>query len=860
MSVPKLKLNILRVGVVLLGVIFLVLLLLVKDGLTVKIKTQDQDLIGEDGLPASLTLGEGEIEKVFDSPVYKARFYFNSIAPQWEENNVGSEDRKVYLRTSSDGDSWTDWAEVDTAGPLRDDDPYPQTMFPEFPLIAEGRYFQYRVTLQRSLTSSVAPSISNLKVTLIDSRTPELLAFIDGIRPLLSTSAGQGPRIVTRAQWRSPDPYGRLFRGTSRYWAPQYVPAKQIFIHHTVTIGRSSDPAAAVRAIWAYHTYTRGWGDIGYNYVIDQKGTIYEGRFGGDNVVGGHVLGYNRGSSGIALLGCFEPGSPACRGAAAPSAAIRASLVTLLSWKSANYEINPNTVKTFCGFNFCPRLWTIAGHRDARPTSCPGSLIYNSLKSIRQQVAVKKPTWRFSAKQLDFSPIAFPEYDVEQDATLHFKNTGTAAWSKNTNRLVLKTTNPNGRTSLFQGSGWIDAQTPAVLNEESVAPGEIGTFTFNLKVLPPVTGKNYETFRLVSEGNTELSQSFTVAVLAPDAARNDELSDIASFQDLGNCETRIRAFISTGASFTSNDWWSSANYCSSSIVKAVSGDFDGDGISDVATLFDNGNGETRIHVFKSDGRQFVYQGDNGWWAGTDLPASAIKHATVGKFNGDSRDDIAVFYDRGGGSTAILVFLSQGNRFARALWWSSGGYSLSAVVAAIAGNFDGRGFDEIAVFYRYSGSETRIHIFKSDGGRFVYQGSGGWWRSTSYASSRIRKVVGGKFDSGGKFGDIAVFYDRGGGSTVIQMFASTGSKFVSKNWWSSSAYGLSAVPFALSGSFDETYDSFYHDLASIYDYPGAETRIHFFRSTGVSFRSATWWKSSDYDIASIKQFVSGRFGR
>ena len=52
MSVPKLKLNILRVGVVLLGVIFLVLLLLVKDGLTVKIKTQDQDLIGEDGLPA----------------------------------------------------------------------------------------------------------------------------------------------------------------------------------------------------------------------------------------------------------------------------------------------------------------------------------------------------------------------------------------------------------------------------------------------------------------------------------------------------------------------------------------------------------------------------------------------------------------------------------------------------------------------------------------------------------------------------------------------------------------------------------------------------------------------------------------
>lgn len=860
MSISKLRPHILRAGIVLVGAIFLVLLLLVKEGLTVKIKNQDQDLLGKDKLPLSLTLGTGETEKVFDSIIYKARFYFNSIAPQWEETNVDSNNRKVFLRTSVDGNNWTAWAEIDAVGRFRDDDPNPQTVLPEFPLIAEGRYFQYRITLRRTSASSAAPVISNLKVNLIDSRTPELLAFIDKIHPSLSTSAGQGPRIVTRAQWRSPDPYGRLFRGTSRYWEPQYVPVKQVFIHHTVIVGNAADPAAAIRAIWAYHTYTRGWGDIGYNYLIDQRGTIYEGRFGGDNVVGGHVLGYNRGSLGVSLLGCFEPGSSSCLGAPAPSAAMRSSLATLLSWKTANYEINPNTIRTFCGISSCRSFWTIAGHRNAQATACPGSTVYNSLGSIRRQAASRKPTWSFSAKQLDFSPVAFPEYDTEQPITLHFKNTGTATWSNTTGRLLLKTANPDGRSSGFQGSGWVDAQTPAVLNEDRVVPGETGTFTFNLKVPRPVTGRRYETFRLVAEGNTELSQTFTVAVLAPDAALNDELSDLALFYDRGNCETQIRTLISTGSRFNSSDWWTSINYCSSSIVKAVSGDFDGDGISDIATLFDNGNGEIRIHMFKSDGRQFVYQGDGGWWTGTDLSASAIKYAVAGRFNSDTRDDIAVFYERGAGSTAILMFLSQGDRFTRILWWSSSGYSLSATVAAVGGNFDGKSFDEIAVFYRYSGVETRIHVFKSSGSKFIYQGSSGWWRSTSYSSSRVKRVVGGKFDSGGKLEDIAVFYDRGRSSTAIHVFASTGSKFVSKKWWSSYAYGLSAVPFALSGAFDETYDVYYHDLAAIYDYPGTETRIHLFRSTGASFKSATWWKSPDYDTAGIKQSVSGYFGR
>ena len=64
-----------------------------------------------------------------------------------------------------------------------------------------------------------------------------------------------------------------------------------MIIHHTATQNQKADPAATVRAI--YHTVTQGWGDIGYNFLVDWHGNVYEGRCGGANVVGGHLLQYN---------------------------------------------------------------------------------------------------------------------------------------------------------------------------------------------------------------------------------------------------------------------------------------------------------------------------------------------------------------------------------------------------------------------------------------------------------------------------------------------------------------------------------------------------------------------------------------
>jgi hypothetical protein len=131
--------------------------------------------------------------------------------------------------------------------------------------------------------------------------------------------------VVSRAQWGADE---SLRKGT-----PLYAPVTKLIVHHTVTPNVDPDPAATIRAMYAFHTQIRGWDDIGYNFLVDAQGRVYEGRWaraygagelptGEDTsrrgVVGAHAEGTNTGSAGIALLGDFT--------SAAPSAAALASL------------------------------------------------------------------------------------------------------------------------------------------------------------------------------------------------------------------------------------------------------------------------------------------------------------------------------------------------------------------------------------------------------------------------------------------------------------------------------------------------------------------------------------------------------
>jgi hypothetical protein len=495
------------------------------------IKSADEALLGTGTLPKVVKLEDGEQSKTVESPAVKAKFSFNAIAPHFKETpgDTGYEKhRHLEIRTSTDGRNWSDWSDVHTEGAVRENDPHPDRQYPETPLFAEGHYFQFKVTLERPAPNAKASEISDLVMTYIDSRESAAQKISRVMQDRLKPQAAladspQGPNVVSRAQWGSPDPYGDLNRGTDLEWFPQYVPVTQAFVHHTVNSNYSSDFSSVVRGIWQFQTYTRGWGDIGYNYLVDSNGTMYEGRYGGDNVVGGHVLGYNRGSIGVALIGCFQSGDSTCRslngGDRGPAWPMLDSLYNLLGFKLKGYEVDPLGSHTFCGNqdvgNACKGLMNIAGHRDAGDTSCPGNLTYEQLGAIRNGVNSRKNNlFPYAAKQLSFDPVF--AIDGQKQVTLQFKNTGTATWSRTSPRFFLKTAAPDDRNSSFQGDDWVTGQHAALLNEASVAPGQTGSFTFNVNGSGATPGKYfYEGFRLVVEGVTELKSYYITEIWGP---------------------------------------------------------------------------------------------------------------------------------------------------------------------------------------------------------------------------------------------------------------------------------------------------------------------------------------------------------
>ncbi|MCS7003108.1 MAG: peptidoglycan recognition protein family protein, partial [Dehalococcoidia bacterium] len=156
-------------------------------------------------------------------------------------------------------------------------------------------------------------------------------------------------------------------------WPPEYQPVQKIIVHHTVTANQDPDPAATVRAIYYYHAVVLGWGDIGYNLLIDEHGNVYEGRFGGVGVIGAHAKDFNSGTVGIALLGAFD--------AQYVSMAAERALAGIVAGTYGN--LAPFGVSLFNNV----MLPTISGHRDCVSTTCPGAFAYQQLPNMRDSVA-----------------------------------------------------------------------------------------------------------------------------------------------------------------------------------------------------------------------------------------------------------------------------------------------------------------------------------------------------------------------------------------------------------------------------------------------------------------------------------------
>ena len=191
------------------------------------------------------------------------------------------------------------------------------------------------------------------------------------------------PLIVTRTQWEADESIRRA--------APEYAPALQLaIVHHTVNTNAysCSDSASIVRGIMAYHVQSNGWNDIGYNFLIDRCGNVFEGRYGGvdKNVVGAHALGFNRNTVGIALIGTFD--------SVKPTDAQLSALEKLIAWRLDVAHVDPgSTVSYVSGGNGKFRvgstvsLHAVSGHRDVYQTDCPGNALYGLLPTVAQVAA-----------------------------------------------------------------------------------------------------------------------------------------------------------------------------------------------------------------------------------------------------------------------------------------------------------------------------------------------------------------------------------------------------------------------------------------------------------------------------------------
>ncbi|MDX6493915.1 MAG: hypothetical protein QOH02_1850, partial [Gaiellaceae bacterium] len=161
-------------------------------------------------------------------------------------------------------------------------------------------------------------------------------------------------------------------------------------VHHTASTNSytAAQSAALMRGFQAYHVKSNGWADIGYNFLVDRYGQVFEGRYGGidRNVVGAHAQGFNTGSAGVALIGTFE--------STGITPAARAALVSLLAWRLDVAHVDPLSISNFLsGGNprFAPGmsipLRAVSGHRDTGFTSCPGAVLYGTLPAIAREVA-----------------------------------------------------------------------------------------------------------------------------------------------------------------------------------------------------------------------------------------------------------------------------------------------------------------------------------------------------------------------------------------------------------------------------------------------------------------------------------------
>lgn len=436
----------------------------------------DTGVVCDPALP--LPLGANALE--YTSGIIQAPRWFNAVGFTWSGDLPPGARVLIDVRSSEDGVAFTPWSRAEELDGLRGEEPRSTDL-----VFGTGRFLQYRVAVEDA-PDGWTGKLDAVDVTYIDStngpsaRVAEAASGSLG-RQLFSLMP---PPVITRAAWGANERLRIDPKTNTMIWPPSYSPVKKIILHHTATPSNPQDPAAVVRAIYEYHTVSQGWGDIGYNFLIDQDGRVYEGRYGGRNVIGAHALQYNKGSVGIALIGTFDKDTP--------TGATGSSVDRLVVAKAVEYGIDPKGT----GFFIDKVLPNIMGHRDAVNTSCPGAIEYAQLPNLRDRVLMNMPTYGQSWTEVKAPSLMEPGGVTQVDVTV--RNSGSAPWTvglKDPVRVGYHWVTPDGKPYLAEDLLQLEIHTDL---PRTVNPGDGITLKATVRA-PTAIGKYVLQWDMVQE-------------------------------------------------------------------------------------------------------------------------------------------------------------------------------------------------------------------------------------------------------------------------------------------------------------------------------------------------------------------------
>ncbi|UZN01922.1 N-acetylmuramoyl-L-alanine amidase [Cellulomonas sp. S1-8] len=303
---------------------------------------------------------------------------FSVLGVTWDAGPTGV---TVDYRVRVDG-QWTDWQQTEGGDVAADDDRAESGLDDARdgtdPIVAVGADgLQLRA-------DAAEGTVTGLKAVLVDP----------GVRTTDATTVSAvpvpgAPAMIDRAGWGADE--------SLRTCSPDLsTTVRAAAVHHSASSNSygAADVPAIIRGFYAYHTRPesdggRGWCDIGYNFLVDKFGRLFEGRAGGvtASVVGVHTGGFNSQTFGIAAIGEY--------GAAGVPDPLADALASLIAWKFSIHGIRAGVDISMVSGGGASRfpagtvvsMSTIFGHRDAQTTSCPGQNLYNLLPYLRTRVA-----------------------------------------------------------------------------------------------------------------------------------------------------------------------------------------------------------------------------------------------------------------------------------------------------------------------------------------------------------------------------------------------------------------------------------------------------------------------------------------